>query len=78
LRVLPCRKVRSEIYRKYLSTTKAVVDGKKWRVDFNVSLRDGSIERWTGEGTVFPFAIVRLDRAQMEKPGTVMEAFVVE
>jgi hypothetical protein len=50
LRVLPCRKVRSEIYRKYLSTTKAVVDGKKWRVDFNVSLRDGSIERWTGEG----------------------------
>jgi hypothetical protein len=38
----------------------------------------GSIERWTGEGTVFPFSIVRLDRAQLEKPGTVTEAFVVE
>ncbi len=36
------------------------------------------IERWTGEGTVFPFAIGRLDRAQLEKPGTVMAAFVVE
>jgi hypothetical protein len=66
------------IYRKYLSTPQAVVEDGKWRVDFNVSLRDGSIERWTGEGTVFPFAIVRLDRAQLEKPGTVMEAFVVE
>ena len=66
------------IYRKYLSTPKAVVEGGKWRVDFNVSLRDGSIERWTGEGTVFPFSIGRLDRAQLEKPGTVMEAFVVE
>jgi len=32
----------------------------------------------TGEGTVFPFAIGRLDRAQLEKPGTVLEAFVVE
>ena len=38
----------------------------------------GSIERWTGEETVFPFAIGRLDRAQLEKPGTVMEAFMVE
>jgi hypothetical protein len=38
----------------------------------------GRIERWTGEGTVFPFAIGRLDRAQLEKPGTVMEAFVIE
>ena len=47
-------------------------------MEFNVSLRDGSIERWTGEGVVYPFAIVRLDRAQLEKPGTVMEAFVVE
>ena len=36
------------------------------------------IERWSGEGTVFPFSIGRLDRAQLEKPGTVMEAFVVE
>ena len=53
-------------------------EGPKWRVEFNVSLRDGSIERWTGEGTVFPFSIVRLERAQREKPGTVMEAFVVE
>ena len=33
---------------------------------------------WPGEGTVFPFSIVRLERAQLEKPGTVMEAFVVE
>ena len=33
---------------------------------------------WPGEGTVFPFANGRLDRAQLEKPGTVMEAFVVE
>ena len=38
----------------------------------------GRIERWTGEGTVFPFSIGRLERAQLEKPGTVMEAFVVE
>jgi len=38
----------------------------------------GIIARWTGEGTVFPFAIGRLDRAQLEKPGTVMAAFVVE
>ena len=66
------------IYRKYLSTPKAVVEGGKWRVEFNVSLRDGGIERWTGEGTVFPFSIGRLERAQLEKPGTVMEAFVVE
>ena len=36
----------------------------------------GRIECWTGEGTVFPFAIGRLDRAQLEKPGTVMAAFV--
>ena len=66
------------IYRKYLCTPKAIVEGGKWRVDFKVSLRDGSIECWTGEGTVFPFAIGRLDRAQLEKPGTVMEAFMVE
>ena len=33
---------------------------------------------WPGEGTVFPSSIVRLGRAQLEKPGTVMEAFVVE
>jgi hypothetical protein len=38
----------------------------------------GTIERWTGGGTVFPFSIVRLDRAQLEKPDTVMESFVVE
>jgi hypothetical protein len=68
----------SAIYRKYLCLPKAVVEGGKWRVDFNVTLRDGRIERWTGEGTIFPFAIGRLDRAQLEKPGTVMEAFVVE
>ena len=33
---------------------------------------------WPGEGTAFPFSILRLDRAQLEKPGAVMEAFVVE
>ncbi len=38
----------------------------------------GIIERWTGEGTVFPVSIGRLDRAQLQKPGTVMAAFVVE
>ncbi len=36
------------------------------------------IERWTGEGTVFPFSLVRLERAQLQKPGAVMEACVVE
>ena len=46
-----------------------LLDARYWR---------GRIECWTGEGTVFPFSIGRLDRAQLEKPGTVMEAFVVE
>ncbi|MBK8475742.1 MAG: hypothetical protein IPL39_05370 [Opitutaceae bacterium] len=38
----------------------------------------GSIEHWTGEGVVFPFSIGRMDHAQLEIPGTVMVAFVVE
>ena len=46
-----------------------LLDSRYWHV---------RIDRWIGEGTVFPFSIGRLDRAQLEKPGMVTAAFVVE
>lgn len=61
-----------EILKRYESTVEPVIKDGRWKLEFYVTLRNGSVEKWSMDGAVYPFAIDRCSKAVSEREGTVL------
>lgn len=61
------------LLKKYIveSTPVSLKDGK-WTLSMNVVNFDGSVEKWTMDGDVFPFSISPRQKTVLEKTGTIV------
>jgi len=61
-----------DVLKNYESVGKPIIENEKWRLEFYVTMQDGSIEKWYLEGNMHPFSIGHLNKAVIEKKGSVI------